>query len=39
VWIRRRGTQTADCPVISSLGELVAIIDGTNDVSATSGGE
>ena len=39
VWIRRRGKQTADCPVISSLGELVPIIDGTNDASSASGSE
>jgi hypothetical protein len=29
VWLRRRGSQQADCPVISSLRELVTIIDGT----------
>jgi putative hydrolase of the HAD superfamily len=29
VWLRRRGAQKADCPVIGSLHELVAIIDGT----------
>jgi putative hydrolase of the HAD superfamily len=29
VWLRRHGSQQADCPVISSLRELVAIIDGT----------
>jgi hypothetical protein len=28
VWLRRRGEQTADCPVIRSLDELVTIIDG-----------
>jgi putative hydrolase of the HAD superfamily len=28
VWLRRRGAQTADCPVISSLDELVTLIDG-----------
>jgi putative hydrolase of the HAD superfamily len=32
VWLRRRGEQTANCPVISSLRELMAIIDGTNYV-------
>jgi len=30
VWLRRRGAQQADCPVISSLRELVTIIDGTH---------
>ncbi|HSF33817.1 MAG TPA: HAD-IA family hydrolase [Candidatus Tectomicrobia bacterium] len=33
VWLRRRGEQTADCPVISSLRELLTIIDGTGHVS------
>jgi FMN phosphatase YigB (HAD superfamily) len=28
VWLRRRGERTADCPVISSLRELLAIVDG-----------
>jgi putative hydrolase of the HAD superfamily len=28
VWLRRQGKQMADCPVISSLRELVTIIDG-----------
>jgi putative hydrolase of the HAD superfamily len=32
VWLRRRGEQTANCPVISSLRELLAIVDGTNYV-------
>ena len=27
VWLRRRGKKTADCPVISSLDELVTLID------------
>jgi putative hydrolase of the HAD superfamily len=31
VWLRRRGAEKADCPVISSLCELVTIIDGTDD--------
>jgi hypothetical protein len=32
VWLCRRGKGTADCPVISSLRELVTIIDGTDHV-------
>jgi putative hydrolase of the HAD superfamily len=36
VWLRRRGKETADCPVISSLRELVTIIDGTDHVSSPS---
>jgi putative hydrolase of the HAD superfamily len=30
VWLRRNGPREADCPVISSLRELVTIIDGTH---------
>lgn len=36
VWLCRRGKETADCPVISSLRELVTIIDGTDHVSSPS---
>jgi putative hydrolase of the HAD superfamily len=36
VWLRRRGEQTADCPVISSLRELVTIIDGAEHVTSSS---
>jgi putative hydrolase of the HAD superfamily len=32
VWLDRRGAQQVDCPVISSLHELVTIIDGAHDV-------
>jgi putative hydrolase of the HAD superfamily len=32
VWLRRRAAEKADCPVISSLRELVTIIDGTHDM-------
>jgi putative hydrolase of the HAD superfamily len=39
VWLRRRGAQMADCPVISSLRELVTIIDGTDHVPSPSGRE
>jgi putative hydrolase of the HAD superfamily len=28
VWLRRQGAHAADCPVVSSLRELPAIIDG-----------
>jgi putative hydrolase of the HAD superfamily len=28
VWLRRRGVQQADCPVIGSLGELLPMVDG-----------
>jgi putative hydrolase of the HAD superfamily len=31
VWLCRHDTQTADCPVISSLGEIVTIIDGLDE--------
>jgi putative hydrolase of the HAD superfamily len=34
VWLRRRGEQTADCPVIRSLDELVTIIDGIDPGAA-----
>jgi putative hydrolase of the HAD superfamily len=33
VWLRRRGKQTADCPVISSLSELLTLIDDTDQAS------
>jgi len=34
VWLCRRGVQTADCPVISSLDEILTIIDGSNTLSS-----
>jgi putative hydrolase of the HAD superfamily len=34
VWLRRRGEQTGDCPVISSLSELIQIIDHADQVSS-----
>jgi len=37
VWLRRRGEHTADCPVINSLGELLAIIDETGCVPSAAG--
>jgi putative hydrolase of the HAD superfamily len=35
VWLCRRGERTADCPVISSLGELLTIIDGTDAIQSS----
>jgi putative hydrolase of the HAD superfamily len=32
VWLCRRGAQTADCPVVGSLGEILTIIDDSNEV-------
>jgi FMN phosphatase YigB (HAD superfamily) len=37
VWLRRRGKQTADCPVISSLSELVPIIDDADQIPSPPG--
>jgi putative hydrolase of the HAD superfamily len=39
VWLRRRGERTANCPVISSLRELLTIIDGTDQNPSPSTGE
>jgi putative hydrolase of the HAD superfamily len=36
VWLRRSGSQPADCPVISTLRELVTIIDGSHPGSPSS---
>jgi putative hydrolase of the HAD superfamily len=37
VWLRRRGEQTAGCPVISSLRELLTIIDGLDHGPSPAG--
>jgi putative hydrolase of the HAD superfamily len=37
VWLRRRGERTADCPVISSLHELLAIVDGSDHTPSLLG--
>jgi putative hydrolase of the HAD superfamily len=37
VWLRRRGERQADCPVIGSLSELLAIVDGRDHVPSASG--
>jgi putative hydrolase of the HAD superfamily len=37
VWLRRHGEQSADCPVISSLCDLLRIIDGTDHVAFAPG--
>jgi putative hydrolase of the HAD superfamily len=39
VWLRRRGEQPADCPVIHSLRELLTIIDGTHHIPSPVMGE
>jgi putative hydrolase of the HAD superfamily len=39
VWLRRRDAERADCPVISSLRELVTIIDNAHDIPSLLVGE
>jgi putative hydrolase of the HAD superfamily len=37
VWLRRRGERQADCPVIGSLSELLAIVDGSDHAPSPGG--
>jgi len=36
VWLRRRGTDQADCPVVSSLRDLLPMIDGADQIPESS---